>query len=71
MQLCFGTSLKEVNDYLRRDAVLNLSGESLFVMLQTAFYAQFIRISIISNHTTFEILSFNSLPVNTVQLQAT
>jgi len=41
------------------------------LVLQTAFYAQFIRISIIYDHTTFEILSFNSLPVNRVQLQAT
>jgi len=53
--------------------VLNLSGESLFLMLvlQTTFNAQFIRISIIYIHTTFEILIFNSLPVNTVQLQGT
>jgi len=72
-QLCFGTSLKEIIDYLRRYAVLNLSGESLFVMLvlQTIFYAQFIRISIIYIHTTFETLSSIGLPVNIVQLQAT
>lgn len=72
-QLCSGTSLKEITEYLRRNAVLNLSGESLFVMLalQTTFYAQFIRISIIYIHTTSKILSSNSLPVNTVQLQAT
>lgn len=72
-QLCFVTSLKEITDYLRRYAVLNLSEESLFVMLvlQTTSYAQFIRISKICIHTTFEILSSNSPPVNTVQLQAT
>jgi hypothetical protein len=71
-QLRFGTSLKEITDYLRRDTVLNLSGQSLFVILtlQTIFYAQFIRIFIMYIHRTFEILSFNSLPVNTIQLKA-